>query len=463
MSSLGPSIWLVLGGLVGSAPAAAVQERPPNILLILADDLGAYDLGCYGGKDVRTPHLDALAAQGVRFATCYATPHCTTSRIELLTGKYGFRTGVYSNSGSREFDMAREKSFERLLRERGYATAIAGKWGIIGSPTVMGFDESCLWAVKKGARSYQQAMPLPDDAEYGGPTNSAGVTSRYWHPALVENGKFRATGPNDFGPDLFREFLVGFMRRHREQPFLAFYSMCLPHGETALGDEERAAVPVPDAGEPGSRRDGGFVAMKEYVDFEVGRLLAAVDELGLRDNTLVLFVADNGSLGPRGKDSSTEGGVWVPLIVRGPGVVAGRASEALVDLSDVLPTLAEVAGATVPEGIDGVSFVPALRGEPGTREWIFSFVRGERILRDRRWLLERNHATYPGDFFDCGGRTAGNAYGEQNSAYLDVSDSEDPEVLEARARFERILADLPAPELVPLKDARRVLDRERKR
>ncbi len=102
------SAVLTFASMVGFAAADDAQERPPNILLILADDLGAYDLGCYGSTEVRTPNLDALAAQGVRFTTCYATPQCTTSRIELLTGKYGFRTGVYSNSGAREFDMARE-------------------------------------------------------------------------------------------------------------------------------------------------------------------------------------------------------------------------------------------------------------------------------------------------------------------------------------------------------------------
>lgn len=452
-------LGLLLACLTVQAPAVEptppAAERPPNVLLILADDLGAYDLGCYGGTQVRTPELDALAAEGLRVRTCWATPLCTTSRIELVTGKYGFRTGVYSNSGSREFDMAREVTFERLLRARGYATAIAGKWGLIGSPAAMGFDETCLWATKEEGLSYQQGLELPDDASYDGPRGAGGVTSRYWHPAVLQNGVHRPTGPDDYGPDLFADFLIDFMRRHRERPFLAFWSMCLPHSEKSLEQGGLAAAPVPDPSAPGGRRDGGFVAMKEHLDTLVGRVLAAVDELGLRGETVVIFTSDNGSDGPRGKGWSTEAAVWVPLIVRGPGVEPGRVSDALVDHSDVLPTLAELAGAPIPEGIDGRSFVPVLRGEPGPREWIFSFARGERILRDRRWLLERNHESYPGDFYDTGGRTAGSAYEEANTAYADATDSDDPEAVAARARFERILQDLPAPRYQPLKGARR--------
>jgi arylsulfatase A len=195
--------------------------------------------------------------------------------------------------------------------------------------------------------------------------------------------------------------------------------------------------PTPDSNQPGGKTKGGLRASVEYMDTVVGRIVESLDEFGLRDKTIVFFTGDNGT-GKAGKGKTIESGVRVPMIVSGPGVKAGETSDALIDFSDMLPTLAELklTGARLPEGvtIDGRSFAPALRGERGKeREWIFSYLRTARMLRDRRWLLEGN-----GKLHDCGDSRDG-------TGYKDVSDSTDPAVAAARERFNSILKSLPAP------------------
>jgi arylsulfatase A len=221
------------------------------------------------------------------------------------------------------------------------------------------------------------------------------------------------------------------MKSNRERPFLAYYPMCLTH---------EPWDPTPDPSQPGGRTAGGLRANVEYMDRIVGKLVGALDDLGLRRDTIVFFTGDNGT-GKAGKATVTELGVRAPMIVNCPGrVQPGAARDDLIDFSDVLPTLAELAGAALPEGvaIDGRSFAPMLRGERGNpREWIFSYLAYRRMLRDRRWLLEGD-----GRFFDCGDSRDGRGYRE-------VTGSSDPEVLRARRRFDAILAQLPAPPREP--------------
>ncbi len=412
---------ILVSPVCGVVAGQTTRKHPPNIVLILADDLGAEQLACYGHKSNRTPNLDRLARGGTMFKTCWATPLCSPSRVELMTGRYGFRTGWFELIGGAETPSDHldpdEITFGDVLKSAGYATGLAGKWQL-GSfrkypKTIFenGFDAYCIWAWAS----------LPEGANFPGSPRQ-----RYWYPAVIQDGRHRPTGPDDYGPDVYRGWLIDFMKANKDRPFLAYYPMCLVH---------EPWDPTPDENAPGGKTKGGLRACVEYMDKEVGRIVAAIDELGLRDETIILFTGDNGT-GRAGKGTVTERGVRVPMIVSGPRIKEGYASDALIDFSDMLPTLAELTGAHLPEkvAIDGHSFVPALRGgsELG-RDWIFSYLGRGRMIRDRRWLLEGN-----GKLFDCGENRDG-------TAYKDVTSSSDPDAATARTRFQSILRNLPAP------------------
>lgn len=442
-SFLAVMAWTVCLAMLPGARAAAPVERP-NFLIIMADDLGAKELACYGHPTHRTPHLDRLAASGVRFETCYATPICHPTRFELMTGQYGCHNGVFHFAGrpggpepnSAVEDIgANHVTFAEVLKSAGYATALAGKWQLSGKvPTLIndsGFDEYMMWAYKHN---------LPPGVKHTGAWERPNKKpERYWHPSIVTNGRYLPTEPDDFGPDLFTEFLIDFMRRHRDEPFVAYFPMCLTHNpwyatpDTTQTAEDRAK----------SSKPRHFAANVEYVDKLVGRLVAALEETGLRERTVILFTGDNGT-GGEGKGQPTELGARVPMIVNGPGIVKPQGScRELVDFSDVMPTLCDLAGAKVPTDrvIDGKSFAHILRGEEGeSREWIFSYIADRRILRDHRWLLEDNSPRQSGRFYDCGDSRNGRGYKE-------VTDSDDPEVVAARHRFEQIITRFPVPDI----------------
>ncbi|MBE3097382.1 MAG: sulfatase-like hydrolase/transferase [Planctomycetes bacterium] len=417
--------------------AAAPAARLPNFIIILADDLGAKELGCYGQREYKTPNLDRLAAEGMRFETCYAEPLCSPTRVALMTGQYGFRTGYFNLMGrpyvpkpdSPEYDVGAKVIFSDLLKTRGYATALSGKWQLPGKvPTLIhdcGFDEYRMWAY---------AHNLPPGVTHTGAFEDAGKKkpARYWNPCIMENGKYIPTTANDYGPDLFNGFVIDFLRRHKQEPFCVYYTSPLTHAPYD---------PTPDPNNPGNKWPKGFKSNLEYLDVLMGRLVKAVDDLGLGEQTVILFVGDNGT-GSQGKGQVSELGARVPLIVRWPGTVAaGTVSRELADVSDVFPTVAELAGARIPDGlvIDGVSLAPTLRGgKEEHRPWIFSFLGQGRVLRDKRWLLE---SPGPGKerFFDCGDRRDG-------TGYRNVTGSTDPEVVAARKRFDEILKNLPGPD-----------------
>ncbi|OPZ03161.1 MAG: Choline-sulfatase [candidate division BRC1 bacterium ADurb.BinA364] len=234
---------------------------------------------------------------------------------------------------------------------------------------------------------------------------------------------------------MFVEYAIDFFTRHRDEPFFLYYPMALTHTPWD---------PTPDPNAPGQKTKGGIQANTEYLDHIVGRIVSALDRLGLRENTILFFTGDNGTKQygdmTSGKGSMTELGAHVPLIVAGAGLRRGVVSDALVDLTDVFPTLAELSGAEMPSDrpIDGRSFAFALTGQPGQeRDWIFACLQDKRMMRDRRWLLQGD-----GQFFDCGDSRDG-------TGYKNVTESSDPEVVAARARFEEILKDLPAPATQP--------------
>lgn len=415
-------------------------ERQYNFVVLLADDLGAGELGCYGNRQHRTPNLDRLAAEGMRFETCYATPLCSPTRVALMTGQYGFRTGYFNLFGrpftpradSPEYEVGAKLTFADVLKSKGYATALSGKWQLPGvHPTLIhdcGFDEYRMWA-------YLENLPAGVTHEGGYEDARRTKPARYWHPCIVENGKYLPTKPEDYGPDLFTDFVIDFAQRHKSGPFCVYFTMPLTHPPHD---------PTPDPEHPGQKWPGGLKSNVEYLDHLTGRLVRAIDEMGLKENTIVIFLGDNGTAGG-GKGQVTELGARVPLILRCPGTVkAGAVSRELTDITDVLPTLADFAGARIPQGhkLDGVSLAPVLRGGAAEhRPWIFSFLAKGRILRDKRWLLE-DAGNGEVKFFDCGESRDG-------TGYNDVSSSTTAEVVAARKRFETLLKDLPGPENHP--------------
>ena len=359
------------------ARGAQAKAEKPNIVLIMADDLGYECLGCDGGTSYQTPNLDKLAAAGTRFTHAHCTPLCSPTRIEIMTGRYGFRN--YRGWGVLD---PREKTFGHLLRGAGYATCVSGKWQLChfdkpenaDHPRRAGFDECCVWTWH-----YKKKKP-----------------SRYWSPFIWQDGKLLEGVEGKYGPDIHCDFVLDFIERHKDKPFVAYYPTNLVHSPF---------VRTPDSkgGKRTKRKKGGHYAdMVAYLDKCVGRVVATLDRLGLREKTLILFTGDNGTprgirsrmgdvVVPGGKGQMTDTGTHVPLIANWPGTVsAGRVCDDLIDFSDVLPTLAEVAGAALPEGvtIDGRSFLPQLRGERGKpREWVYLQLNKKRAVRDKRWKL----------------------------------------------------------------------------
>jgi len=421
--------------LLGSPVAAAASHT--NIILILADDIGAKELSCYGSTEYRTPHLDRMAAEGVRFETFYATPLCTPTRVQLMTGQYGFHNGFLGmqdpafrpGPDSPQAAIGNHVTHADLPKSRGYATALVGKWQLSGKlPTLIydaGFDEYCMWAY---------AYNLPPGIKH--PAYPRGNNdTRYWKPCILQNGKYRPTTPEDFGPDLFNDFVLDFARRHKKEPFFVYYTSVLTHGPR---------VETPDPTKPGAFWPAGLKSNLEYLDHLMGELLAGLKAEGLDENTLVIFVGDNGTAGD-GKGQVTELGARVPCIIRGPGVKRGLVSRAVADLTDIMPTLADYSGGPLPKGrtFDGHSLAAVLSGQQAAhREWIYSHLDDGRVLRDSRWLLEIAKGGKGEKFFDCGESRDG-------TGYKDVTRSTDPEVKAARARFARILASMPEPKPRP--------------
>lgn len=399
----------------------------------MADDLGKEWLSCYGSEGHKTPNLDRLAAGGIRLENVYCTPLCTPTRHVLLTGRYPFRTGwtVHHDAprwGGQYFDWKREVTFARLLRAAGYATAVAGKWQINDlrvHPDGLyhhGFDEHCMWT----------------GFETGNPPSA----ERYFDPFIVHNGK-RATHAGKFGPDVFAEFLVDFMKRNKDRPFLAYYGMVLTH---------TPFTKTPRNLDTTAEKIALFPGMVDHTDHLVGRLVKALDDIGIRENTIVVFTTDNGTvrgvkclangrLVDGGKASLADRGICVPLIVNGPGLVpGGRETDELIDFSDMLPTLVELAGAQLPIDVtlDGRSFADTLLGRPDgrpKRDWIFSQLGERRVIRDKRFKLWSD-----GRFYDL----AADPLEER-----DLAGSSDREVVAVRARLERVLNSLPANAKLP--------------
>lgn len=371
------------------AVAAPCSARQPNIILIMADDLGYETITANGGESYQTPNLDKLAAGGVRFEECYVQPLCTPTRVQLMTGQSNVRNYI-------EFGVLdpEAKTFAHVLKEAGYATGIAGKWQLgrkPGLPQRFGFDESCLW---------QQTRRPP----------------RYANPGLEYNGEERDFTNGEYGPDLVNDFAIDFVTRHKEQPFLLYHPMLLTHGPY---------VPTPDSADwnPEAKSEEEdhapqhFGEMVAYMDKLVGKLTAKLDELGIREETIIIFLGDNGTGAGTvsqfrgkpfvgGKGTTTARGMHVPLIVNWPGhVPAGEANDDLISSVDFLPTLCAAAGVAPPESmtLDGKSFWPQALGQEGSpRTWLYSWYSqdgGEQ--RKREFAMTKEYKLYrDGQLFD---------------------------------------------------------------
>jgi arylsulfatase A len=326
------------------------KSSKPNIVLIMADDFGYECVSANGGQSYKTPNLDRLAASGVRFEHCHVQPLCTPTRVQLMTGRYNIRN--YLNFGTLPRN---EVTFGQLLKQSGYVTGICGKWQLgkeVDSPQHFGFDEALLW----------QHTRRP---------------ARYANPGLEYNGKEVEYPLGSYGPKIINDFAIDFASRHKDRPFLLYYPMMLTHSPYQPTPDSDRWDPATQ-GEKQKDQPSNFADMVEYMDKMVGRLDAKLSELGIRDNTLLIFLGDNGTgrtITSRfrgvdlqgGKGTTTHLGTHVPLIVSWPGVLkAGRVLGDLVSSVDILPTICDAGRVDVKHSIDGLSFLSTLVGKPAT-------------------------------------------------------------------------------------------------
>lgn len=382
-----------LAGSLGGRTAAAAEtpkSAKPNLILILADDLGYETIGANGGTSYKTPVLDNLAATGVRISHCYAQPLCTPTRVQLMTGLSNLRN--YIRFGYMD---PQAVTFGNPLKAAGYATCIAGKWQLGQGrelPKKFGFDESCLW---------QHTRRPP----------------RYANPGLEINGVEKDYINGEYGPDLVSDYALDFITRKKDGPFFLYYPMMLTHAPYQATPDSADWDPKAQ-GEQVNVKAEHFADMVAYMDKLIGKLVAKLDALGIRDNTLLLFVGDNGTgKGTRsmmgetlvigGKGTTTTAGMHVPLIANWPGkLAAGKVCSDLVDSTDFLPTLLEAAGVPLPPDakLDGRSFLPQLRGEKGQpRQWLYSWYspRQAADMTVREFAFNQRYKLYrSGGFFD---------------------------------------------------------------
>ena len=361
---------------LASAAAAAplsLSAAParPNIILILADDLGYGDLGCYGQTRIHTPNLDRMAAEGVRFTSAYAgSTVCAPSRCSLMTGLH---TGHARTRGNRSPDLPlrpEDITFSEILKNAGYRTALFGKWslgelGSTGYPTRKGFDEWFGFFSQLHAHNYYPEHLLDGETAWQCRGNM-GLQRK------------------DYASDLFTERALQFIgKQNRSNPFFLHLCYTVPHANNEMGRDSGDGMEVPSYGpyanKPWPQPEKGFAAMITRMDADIGRLFAALNDKGLDENTLVIFASDNGPHKEGGHSPSffessaplrgikrdlTEGGIRVPAIARWPGRIrAGQTIDFPWAFWDVLPTFAELAGAPVPSGLDGMSIVPTLLGQ----------------------------------------------------------------------------------------------------
>jgi arylsulfatase len=441
---------ILLISVVAILQLQSVYSEKPNIVYILADDLGYNELGCYGQDKIETPNIDALAASGIRFTQHYSgSPVCAPSRCVLMTGKHTGHAYIRGNDewGERgdtwNFAKAVEdpnlegqrplpvgtKTIGSLLQGVGYKTAIVGKWGLGAPltnsiPTKMGFDFFYGYNCQRQAHTFypkhlwknEEKDWLENELVVPGTKLAEGADPN--DPASYS--KYRL---NDYAPELMLDEALGFVRENKESPFFLYFASPIPHVPLQAPEkwveyyQKKFGPEEPYLGNKGYFPDrtprATYAAMVSYLDEQVGDIVSELKKLGLYENTLILFSSDNGPTYNGGSDSayfdsaspfkseygwakgfSTEGGIRVPMIASWEGTIkGGRTSQHVSAFWDVLPTLCELSGASVPSDVDGLSFVPTLLGEPQEPHeflyWEFPAYEGQQAVRMGDWKALR--------------------------------------------------------------------------
>ena len=392
--------------------SAAYGATRPNIIYILADDAGYGDFGCYGGTKLPTPNIDRMAAEGMKFTRHYAgCTVCAPSRCVLMTGYHTGHCRVRGNSPGLLLD--EDVTVAEVLKSAGYRTACIGKWGIgapppLSDPNDQGFDEFFGYISMWHAHNFYPEFLIRN----GRREALRNIVQDQWKG---QDGRGVAVKRVDYVPDLLTEEALTFIRSNTKQPFFLYYALNVPHANNEGGrhsDRPEKGMEVPDFG-PYADKDWpapekGFAAVMRNIDRDVGRILNELSELGLDENTIVFFSSDNGphqeaghkmeffdSNGPlRGmKRDLYEGGVRVPLIARWPKHISpGTTSSHISGFQDMLPTMAEIAGAKYDSRVDGISMLPELTGDGAQKVhdflyWEFSEQKGKRAVLKGDWKL----------------------------------------------------------------------------
>jgi arylsulfatase A len=362
-----------------------------NIVLIMADDMGYEALSVNGSESCKSPNLDKLAAEGIRFTNGFSNPICTPSRVKIMTGQYNVRN--YVKFGMLDHG---QTTFAHQLKAAGYKTCIAGKWQLgreKDAPQHFGFEKSCLWQHTRSGRSQKDGKR---------------IDRRFVNPQLEFNGVEKDFTNGEYGPQVCTDFICDFINENKENPFMVYYPMILTHCPFD---------PTPDSTDWDPKRLGSttykgdkndpqrhFVDMVAYADKAVGQIVKQLEKSGVRDNTLLIFTGDNGTDKPivtpwngrkvvGGKGTVTDEGTRVPLIASWPAGIrnGGRVVDDLVEFCDMMPTLCEVAGADLPKKYpgDGSSIVPILRNNSSERkkENIYIWYRGQVMVRNKKYSL----------------------------------------------------------------------------
>jgi len=405
------AITLVLmPSLALNAAQRTGRQRQPNIILILADDLGYGDLGCYGQKFFKTPYLDRMAQEGIRFTQCYASsPVCAPSRASLMTGLHQGHAYIRGNMGLNNERVPlrpQDVTVAEVLKSAGYRTGVIGKWGLgepdsTGLPNRQGFDYWFGYLNQNHAHNY--------------------------YPDYLWRQEERVTIPTGtYSPDLFTQEALDFIRRERGQPFFLYLAYIIPHANNELTRQTGNGMEVPSdapySNEQWSPQQKNYAAMVTRLDAEIGKILALLKELELDDDTLVFFSSDNG---PQGKNEGGfdpeffrshgslrgikrdlyEGGIRVPMIARWPGKIRARqVSDHVWTQWDFLPTTAAIAGAQAPTGIDGISMLPVFLGRQQANHkylyWEFHEGGFAQAVRMGRWKAVRRGLSSPLELYD---------------------------------------------------------------
>lgn len=386
-------------------------QQKPNVIFILADDYGVGEVGAYGADNYKTPNIDKLAKNGVKFNHCYTGALCGPSRAMILTGRYAFRTGATNQDKTGQFTPQDEKMLPSMFKKAGYVSACYGKWGQLPqTPADFGFDD---YLTFKGSGIYW---------------NTQEKGKEYY-----VNGKTLPLKDNEYMPDLMHQHSVDFLVKNKKKPFFLYYPLSHVHNEI---------LPTPES-KPDSKDI--YYDNVAYMDKLVGKLMKTLDSLNLTKNTLVIFMGDNGTAKQRAeratiggkrlsgeKGTMLEGGGLVPLIAYWKGVTpVGKVTNLMVDATDYFPTFMELAGVKSHENVlDGESILPEIKGKKGKhRNWAFNQLARMWYVREEKWKLNEK----------------GELYDMTKAPFEEIlvpADTKDEKAISARERLQKVLDKL---------------------